>query len=194
MQTLQNTTSNTHNDSPCLRDEKRWELRSRMPRAILTTIHHVCAMRSLSAEYNFSRTIPTTIHHVCAMRRGGKVRRKEVQHVRLSLTPAVFSARHFSRRPSVRRLTARNIQKTARTRPQADSPATLQKIVPYDSRNLTLTRSARHPATATAVVSVVVVMPRHSRRRPRVRAASPSLDSIANGGLLRSACVGRRTP
>ena len=39
----------------------------------------------------------------------------------------------------VRRLTARNIQKIARARPQAASPATLQKIVPYDSRNLTLT-------------------------------------------------------
>ena len=144
------------------------KVRSRMSRAVPTTIHHVCAMRSLSAEYNFARAIPTTIHHVCAMRRGGKVRRKEVQHVRLSLTPAVFSARHFSRRPSVRRLTARNIQKIARTRPQADSPATLQKIVPYDSRNLTLTNEVsqtprdchgrglgrgRHAATLSASTS-----------------------------------------
>ena len=162
-----NTTSNTHNDSPCLREEKRWEPRSRMPRAIPTTfhhvcamrrggqvrsrmpraipttihhvcamrrggkvrrrmpraipttIHHVCAMRSLSAEYNFSRTIPTTIHHVCAMRRGGKVRRKEIQQVRLSLTPAVFSARHFSRRPSV---ASGGHIRTRRPGPQADSP------------------------------------------------------------------------
>ena len=39
----------------------------------------------------------------------------------------------------VPRLTARNTQKIARARPQADRPATLHKIVPYDSRNLTLT-------------------------------------------------------
>ena len=42
----------THNDSPCLRDEKRWE----------------------SAKQNATSNF-TTIHHVCAMRRGGKVRR-----------------------------------------------------------------------------------------------------------------------
>ena len=45
----------------------------------------------------------------------------------------------FALADPVRRLTARNTQKIARARPQADSPATLQKIVPYDSRNLTLT-------------------------------------------------------
>ena len=64
-------------------------------------------------------TRPTTIHHVCAMRRGGKVRWKEVQHVRLSLTPAVFSARHFSRRPSV---ASGGHIRTRRPGPQADSP------------------------------------------------------------------------
>ena len=48
----ENATSNTHNDSPCLRDEKRWE----------------------SAKQNATSNF-TTIHHVCAMRRGGKVRR-----------------------------------------------------------------------------------------------------------------------
>ena len=69
----QNATSNTHNDSPCLRDEKRWE----------------------------------------------SAKKKEVQHVRLSLTPAVFSARHFSRRPSV---ASGGHIRTRRPGPQADSP------------------------------------------------------------------------
>ena len=74
----------------------------------------------------------------------------------------------FALADPVRRLTARNIQKIARTRPQADSPATLQKIVPYDSRNLTLTNEVsqtprdchgrglgrgRHAATLSASTS-----------------------------------------
>jgi len=132
------------------------KVRSRMQRAVPTTIHHVCAMRSLSAEYNFARAIPTTIHHACAMRRGGKVRRKEVQHVRLSLTPAVFSARHFSRRPSV---ASGGHIRTRRPGPQAGSPQhsnyctraapgrqpRLQMVVPYDSRNLTLTNEVSQP-------------------------------------------------
>ena len=65
----ENATSNTHNDSPCLREEKRWEPRSRMPRAIPTTIHHVCAMRrGGKVRSRMQRAVPTTIHHVCAMR------------------------------------------------------------------------------------------------------------------------------
>ena len=55
----------------------------------------------------------------------------------------------FALADPVRRLTARNTQKIARARPrarpQADSPATLQMIVPYDSRNLLLTNEVSQP-------------------------------------------------
>ena len=145
--------SNTHNDSPCLRDEKRWE--SAMERST------ACAVVPDPCR---SQRAPCTLAD--------------------PQSPAVDI---FALADPVRRLTARNIQKIARTRPQADSPATLQMIVPYDSRNLTLTNEvSQTPRDCHSQTP----MPRHSRRRPRVRAASPSLDSIANGGLLSSACVG----
>ena len=92
-------------DSPCLRDEKRWE--SAMERST------ACAV--VPDPCRFQRA-PCTLSD--------------------PQSPAVDI---FALADPVRKLTARNIQKIARARPQAANPATLQKIVPYDSRNLTLT-------------------------------------------------------
>ena len=107
--------SNTHNDSPCLRDEKRWE--SAKQNATSSTHNDSPCLRDEEPICRIQLCQSNT--HNDLMRRGGKVRWKEVQHVRLSLTPAVFSARHFSRRPSV---ASGGHIRTRRPGPQADSP------------------------------------------------------------------------
>ena len=177
----QNATSNTHNDSPCLRDEKRWE--SAKQNATSSTHNDSPCLRDEEPICRIQLCQSNTHNDSPCLR---DEKRWESAMERSTACAVVPDPCRFQRAPCtlsdpqspavdifaladpVRRLTARNIQKIARARPQAASPATLQKIVPYDSRNLTLTNEVsqtprdchgrglgrgRHAATLSASTS-----------------------------------------
>ena len=158
----QNATSNTHNDSPCLRDEKRWE--SAKQNATSSTHNDSPCLRDEEPICRIQLCQSNTHNDSPCLR---DEKRWESAMERSTACAVVPDPCRFQRAPCtlsdpqspavdifaladpVRRLTARNTQKIARARPrarpQADSPATLQMIVPYDSRNLTLTNEVSQP-------------------------------------------------